>query len=83
MLEDDDTAILSRIVDSDNDGLNDRLVEGTSNTSSIRDVLSRIEHLHIENIPEKILLRMQSNLEEKKNQFLNEATKMERTLHVL
>lgn len=83
MLEDDDTAILSRIVDSDNDGLDDRLIEGSSTTTSIRDVLNRIEHLQIENIPEKILLRMQSNLEEKKNNLLEEATKMERTLHVL
>ena len=81
--EDDDTTILSKIIDSDNDGLDDRLIEGNSKTASIRDILNRIEHLHIENIPEKILLRMQSNLEEKKNHFLTEAKKLEQALHIL
>ena len=69
------------LVDIDNDGLDDRLYKGPIVNNSVQDVLSRIDQLHIENLPEDLLFGMLENMDREQQCLIQVAREKERIVH--
>ena len=68
-------------VDVDNDGLDDRLYKGPSTTTSVQDVLNRIDQLCIENLPEDLIFRMLDNMRLERDELIETAREKEKKVH--
>lgn len=69
------------ILDIDNDGLDDRLYKGPIVNNSVQDVLNRIDHLHIENLPEDLLFGMLDNMDREQQRLIQVAREKEQIVH--
>ena len=68
-------------IDTDNDGLDDRLYDGPSTTKSVQDVLNRIDQLSIENLPEDLIFRMLDNMRLERSELIEIAREKEQCVH--
>ena len=72
---------LEEMVDTDNDGLDDRLIDGDHEAENVQDVISRINNIHIQNLPVSFLWRIKDSLETERIMLLDKAIALEKEAH--
>ena len=72
----------SQMIDTNSDGLDDRLVDNAvSEAQNVKDIMNRVHHIPIVKLNEEILILMQKDVQDKMDQILQIALQREKILH--
>ena len=72
---------IEEMIDSDNDGLDDRLVDDGTPARNVQEVISRVNNIHIQRLNVSFLWLIKNTLEKEKEDLLQKALCMERQAH--
>ena len=72
----------SQMIDINNDGLDDRLVDNAApEAQNVKDIMNRVHHIPIVKLNEETLILMQKDVQDKMDQILRSAIQKEQKLH--